>query len=80
LQRRIAPLAPKPGFYDWVFNGETLYGLLAPHYPLFDGTLREEPICFETFSAIVCALVAKGVLAETKNIKTPQSLARSGLR
>ena len=64
---RAHALAHKKGFYGWVFNGETLYHLLAPHYPLFDGRLRQGPICFETFPhAIVCALAAKVVPAKPK--------------
>lgn len=65
---RAHALAHKKGFYNWVFNGETLYHLLAPSYPLFDGRLREGPICIETFPhAIVCALAGKVVPAKPKN-------------
>jgi predicted nuclease with RNAse H fold len=57
----------KGGFYDWVFNGEKLYELLAPHYPLYDGTLRKRSVSFETFPhAIVCSLQGKVVQAKPK--------------
>lgn len=64
---RALALGHKKGFYEWVFNGEKLYHLLAPHYPLFDGALRKGPISFETFPhAIVCALAGKVVPAKPK--------------
>ena len=60
-------LANESGFYDWALNGETLYKLLAPHYPLFDGIRPEGPVFFETFPhAIVCALAGKVVPAKPK--------------
>jgi predicted nuclease with RNAse H fold len=59
----------KKGFYEWVFNGQTLYEQLrASHYQLYDGGLRSEPLCFETFPhAIVCALRGKVIPAKQKN-------------
>jgi len=55
-------------FYDWVFNGERLYGLLVNDYPLFNGERREGPACIETFPhAIVCALAGQVVSARTKS-------------
>lgn len=76
---RAHALAHKKGFYDWVFNGETLYRLLAPHYPLFDGRLQKGPICFETFPhAIVCALAAKVVSAKPKTSERRKVLRGRG--
>jgi predicted nuclease with RNAse H fold len=64
---RAVALRHKKGFYEWVFNGERLYDLLAPHYPLFDGTFRKGPTSFETFPhAIVCSLAGKIVRAKSK--------------
>ena len=64
---RSHALAHTKGFFDWVFNGENLYQLLAPHYPLFDGKRRKGQCCFETFPhGIVCALAGKIVAAKPK--------------
>jgi len=64
---RARARAHKKGFYRWVFNGEALYHLLAPHYLLFDGSRSEGPVCFETFPhAIVCALAGEVVPAKPK--------------
>ena len=76
---RSHALAHKRGFYDWVFNGETLYDLLAPHYPLFDGKPQEGPICFETFPhAIVCAFAGKVVRAKPKQSERRKVLRGRG--
>lgn len=57
----------KKGFYDWVFNGELLYDLLANKYHLFNGERREGLTCIETFPhAIVCALAGQVVSARPK--------------
>jgi hypothetical protein len=54
----------KTGFYDWIFNGEKLYQLLAPHFPLFEGSRREGPVSFETYPhAIACALAGEIIRA-----------------
>ena len=59
--------ANKKGFFGWVFNGERLYELLVPHYPLFNGSCLKDPTCFETFPhAIVCAFAGKVVPAKPK--------------
>ena len=51
-------------FYDWVFNGETLYQSLLPHYRLFDGTRPRGKIVLETFPhAVVCALSGRVIPA-----------------
>jgi predicted nuclease with RNAse H fold len=71
--------AHKKGFYGWVFNGEKLYRLLAPHYPIYDGRLRSGPICFETFShAIVCAFGAQVVPAKPKELNRRKVLRGLG--
>jgi predicted nuclease with RNAse H fold len=71
--------AHKKGFYGWVFNGEKLYRLLAPQYPLYDGRHRSGPICFETFPhAIVCAFAAKVVPAKPKKLKRRDVLRKLG--
>jgi predicted RNase H-like nuclease len=65
---RAQALAHQRRFYDWVFNGESLYCELNKHsYPLFNLGMREGPLCFETFPhAIVCALVGRVVPAKPK--------------
>lgn len=71
--------AGKKTFYNWVFNGETLYGRLKEKYALFDGTLREGLVCFETFPhAIVCALAGKVVSAKPKASVRRQALRENG--
>ena len=60
-------LAHTRGFFDWVFNGEKLYQLLAAHYPLFHGKRRKGQCCFETFPhGIVCSLVGNIVATKPK--------------
>lgn len=55
-------------FYSWVRNGEALYVALASTHPLFDGTKRSGPVCFETFPhGVVCALAGRVVAAHPKN-------------
>src|SRR5437016_4028593 len=55
------------GFYDWVLNGERLYEQLKSKFPLFDGTDRKMPICFETFpQAVACSLAGMIVPARRK--------------
>jgi predicted nuclease with RNAse H fold len=55
------------GFYDWVFNGMTLYAELGKHYTLFDGDGSVRPLCFETFpQAVACALAGRKVPAKRK--------------
>lgn len=64
---RSHALVHAKGFFDWVFNGEKLYQLLVPHYPLYDGTRGRRSCCFETFPhGIVCALAGKIVAAKPK--------------
>ena len=47
-------------FYGWVFNGETLYQSLLPHFRLFDGTKRTGKVILETFPhAVACALAGR---------------------
>lgn len=54
-------------FYSWVRNGEALYAALASRHPLFDGTKRSGPVCFETFPhGVVCALAGRVVAAHPK--------------
>jgi predicted nuclease with RNAse H fold len=72
---RAHAVAHRKGFYGWVFNGEELYRLLKPHYPLFDGRPRQGPLCFETFPhAIVCALAGKVIPAKPKRIRRIEAL------
>lgn len=67
------------GFYDWVFNGEWLYGLLIKHYPLFNGERWKAPTCIETFPyAIVCALAGRVVPARPKVKKRRAALQNRG--
>jgi predicted nuclease with RNAse H fold len=55
------------GFYGWVFNGESLYQRLAPHYMLFDGMRGDDPVVLETFPhAVACALNGRVVAAKPK--------------
>jgi len=64
---RAQALAHKKRFYDWVFNGERLYKLLVPRYPLYDGKRRKGQCCFETFPhGIVCALAGRIVVTKPK--------------
>lgn len=68
------------GFYGWVFHGLELYSALAPHYPLFDGSPPEGPVCFETFpQAIACALSGGYVSAKKKNPVRRQILRDWGI-
>jgi predicted nuclease with RNAse H fold len=65
MPTRDKGLADTTGFYDWVFNGEKLYELLKPHYPLFEGDRQEGPACLESFPhAVACALTGKIVPAD----------------
>jgi len=76
---RDVALAHKKHFYDWVFNGEKLYRLLAPRYPLFNGVPTSGSISFETFpQAIVCSLAGKVVPAKPKSSGRRKVLRESG--
>ncbi len=76
---RASALAHQKGFYEWVFNGEKLYFALKRRYRLFEGELREEPICFETFPhAIVCALAGRVVPAKPKTSRRCEALRALG--
>jgi predicted RNase H-like nuclease len=74
--------AHQKGFYGWVFNGLRLYTELGRHhYRLFDGGVREGPICFETFPhAVVCALLGRVVPAKPKKGKTSWGLGGDRVR
>jgi hypothetical protein len=67
------------GFYDWVFNGENLYMQLRKHYPLFDGSRRKGPGCFETFPhAVVCAMEGRLISAKSKAKVRRKTLQKRG--
>lgn len=62
-------------FFDWVFNGESLYQQLLPHYCLFDATPQHRKIVFETFPhAIACALAGQVISAREKSTMRRQIL------
>jgi predicted nuclease with RNAse H fold len=66
-------------FYGWVFNGETLYQSLFPHYRLFDGTSRRGEIVLETFPhAVVCALAGRVMPARPKATTRRRMLREEG--
>ncbi len=69
----------KKRFYDWVFNGEKLYQLLAPNYPLFNGERWNGLACIETFPhAIVCALTSRVESAKPKGTVSRKALRERG--
>jgi predicted nuclease with RNAse H fold len=66
-------------FYQWVFNGEWLYRLLEPHYPLFNGQRSEGRTCIETFpQAVICAMAGNVVSARHKATRRRQALRDRG--
>jgi predicted RNase H-like nuclease len=67
------------GFYDWIFNAETLYRQLTADYPLFDGARGSGPACIETFPhAVVCFMAGRIVLARPKARVRREALENSG--
>ncbi len=76
---RAQARAHTKGFFDWVFNGEKLYQLLAPQYPLFDGNRPAGRCSFETFPhGIVCFFAGKVVPANPKIFNRRKVLIERG--
>jgi predicted nuclease with RNAse H fold len=66
-------------FYDWVFNGETLYELLSTSHDLFDGSGHSGNIVLETFPhAVACALAGSVIPANPKGFVRRRSLREQG--
>lgn len=65
-------------FYRWVFNGESLYRLLAAEYPLFDGQSPGSKTCFETFPHAVTWQFAPGYAIREKRQVRKAMLERQG--
>jgi len=71
--------AKPDGFYQWVFNGESLYEKLTEKYPLFNGMWSQKKTTIETFPhAVVCALKEKVVAAKPKLKNRKQVLREMG--
>jgi predicted nuclease with RNAse H fold len=68
-------------FYGWMLNGAELFGLLKPHYRLFDGrTSALGRLCFETFpQAVASALAGTTLLARDKRADRRRVLIRAGI-
>jgi predicted nuclease with RNAse H fold len=80
---RERALASKSGFYGWMFNGERIYDVFAPHFPLYTNAGKTVgPVCFETFPhAITCALLNNQVAsAKQKRTQRRQVLEEAGIQ
>jgi predicted nuclease with RNAse H fold len=74
--------AGRSSFYDWMFQGEAIYGALAATYPII-ATLdeaRSRPCCFETFPhAIACSLASAILSAADKRDDRRRLLRLAGV-
>lgn len=80
---RELALASKSGFYGWMFNGERIYNVFAPHFPLYTNAgTSVGPVCFETFPhAITCALLKnEAASAKQKRTQRRQVLEDAGIQ
>lgn len=80
---RELALASKSGFYEWMFNGERIYDVFVPRFPLYTNAAKSiGRVCFETFPhAITCALLKnEAVSAKQKRTQRRQVLEEAGIR
>ncbi|HZZ09550.1 MAG TPA: DUF429 domain-containing protein [Paraburkholderia sp.] len=79
---RERAVASQSGFYGWMFNGERVYEVFAPHFSLFKNEeVLNERVCFETFPhAITSAFLGHGVAsAKQKRTQRRDVLERGGI-
>jgi len=78
---RAAAIAHPKGWYDWMLNGERLFGMLTRRYALYaGGTPSPAGQCFETFpQAIACALAGARVPAREKRTRRRALLEDAGI-
>lgn len=79
---RELAVANQTGFYGWMFNGERIYNVFAPHFPIYRNSGKFDRVCFETFPhAITCALLTREVAsAKQKRAQRRQILAEAGIQ
>ncbi len=67
-------------FYQWMLNGEDLYGQLLKTFRLFDGRDNKGKICLETFpQAAACALAGRILPARKKCVNRRAVLQEHGI-
>ncbi|OTP75505.1 hypothetical protein PAMC26510_13775 [Caballeronia sordidicola] len=74
--------ASQSRFYDWMFNGESVYKVFVERFPLLNDVFAiGNRVCFETFPhAITCALRGReATSAKAKNIQRRETLERAGV-
>ncbi|MDX1679700.1 MAG: DUF429 domain-containing protein [Akkermansiaceae bacterium] len=68
-------------FYRWVHHGIGLYRALEPHFALYRGEGRSQPMLLETFPhAVACALAGKLLRAHPKSPMRRGLLRQIGIR
>lgn len=80
---RELAMASQSGFYEWMFNGERVYDVFTPHFPLYRCTGKSAGrVCFETFPhAITCALLTNEVAsAKQKRTQRRRILEEAGIQ